>query len=152
LRVIIWSRLRIFLFTFAVAGVFAAQAADADWMLLRGLAKDGKVEVQAYGERGVFGRFVRVSDESITLSAQGAEKEFARKDVQRIKVPSPGRRMLYGVIGVAAGIAVGAVVCPGCINEGAQDIEGRNIAIGAGVGALAFLIPGSRTIYKGPKR
>ena len=59
---------------------------------------------------------------------------------------------MHGVIGVAAGVVLGFLACPTCLGEGGEEIVARNVAIGAGVGSLAFLIPGYRTIYKGPKR
>ena len=93
-----------------------------------------------------------VAEESITISAKDGERMFARSQVRRVKVPSPGRRVLHGAIGIGVGVLLGVLSCPSCANEGAEEIVSRNVGIGAGLGSLAFLIPGYRTIYKGPKR
>lgn len=151
--VVICGRLRLFL-ALGLAGALAAQQPpnDASWAAVRGLTRSSKVEVHLYEPRRVRGQVVRVAEDSIAIATRDGEQVFARGDLRRVKVASAGRRVLHGAIGVSAGVFLGWMACATCRNELAEDAENRNLAVGGGVGALAFLIPGYRTIYKGPKR
>jgi hypothetical protein len=134
----------------AVAGQHAQL--QNDWVSVRGIAKGIKVELHPYDAPRLRGQLVQVTDESITISVKNRERVFTRGEVHIIKVPSGTRRILHGAIGVGVGVVLGFLACPTCANEGREDIAARNIGIGAGVGSLAFLIPGYRTLYKAPKQ
>jgi hypothetical protein len=133
--------------------VTAAQTQmDMQWAKVQQRAKGAPIEVEPYEGPKVKGTITAVTADAITLSSGSAEKQFARVDIKRLRVPSLGKRLRNGFIGLFVGVGLGVAACPYCQNEGATDVASRNIGIGAALGGLAFFIPGSSTIYQGPKR
>jgi hypothetical protein len=94
------------------------------------------------------GRLVEVTDESIVISAKNGDQVIPRGEVRRIRASDGGRRALYGLIGIGAG--AGATYVPARImsNEGRPGLAAAIVAIGVGVGSLAFLSRGYRTVYE----
>ena len=121
--------------------------AQHDWSVVRALPPETKVEIHLSDSRPR-GKIVSVTDEQVTLATKKGEQTYARTDVKRVKIPSRTKRLLWGSIGVAAGATTGALICAHCSNEGDTTLMLQLMAIGAAAGALAFLIPGYKTIYK----
>jgi hypothetical protein len=88
------------------------------------------------------------SPESLTIRTGGQERLVDRAAIRKVSVPDNKRRILWGMIGVAAGAAAGLLACPQCGNEGSPEITTMYGSIGAAAGATAFLIPAFRTIYE----
>lgn len=122
-----------------------------EWAAVRGLPPDAKVEVHAKGFSQARGRVVSVTADRLTIRTGKGEQAYDRIAVKRVKVPSIGKRAVWGAIGVAGGLAAGGFVCASCANEGHSGKRTQYMALGAAVRALAFLIPGYTTIYEAPK-
>jgi hypothetical protein len=127
-------------------------SADHQWNTVRSLPPGSKAEVHRFDGATLRGRVTAASSEWITITANDRDTRIARADIERVRVPSPGRRLIVGTLGVAAGLVGGWLVCPSCANEGAPEIRNTTMAIGGAIGALGFLIQQHRTVYKEPKR
>ncbi len=97
------------------------------------------------------GRLVRVSDTSITLLVQQAEREFPRLDVQQIARAgdSVANGMAIGM-GVFGAWGLAASVADHCVGE-AVCVAGTvgMVGIGAGIGALIdYAIKGKTVVYR----
>jgi hypothetical protein len=125
---------------------------DRGWEAVQALPAGAKVEVRPYDGAALRGHLLLVDQNGLSLAAKSGERAFARAEIASVGVPSPGRRVLFGAIAVAAGVVAGFFACPSCVNEGAGGKAARNVAIGAGAGSLVFLIPAYRAVYKGPGR
>ena len=121
-----------------------------EWAAVRGLRPEAKVEVHAKGYPKERGRVVSVMEDRLTIRTGKGEQAYDRTAIKRVKVPSMGKRAVWGAIGVAGGLAAGGLACASCANEGHSEKRTQYMALGAAVGALAFLIPGYTTIYKAP--
>lgn len=121
-----------------------------EWVAVRGLAAEAKVEVHAKGYPQARGRVVSVTEDRLTIRTGKGEQAYDRAAIQRVKVPSIGKRAVWGAIGVAGGLAAGGLACASCANEGNSERRTQFMALGAAAGALAFLILGYKTIYKAP--
>jgi hypothetical protein len=134
-----------------INGSAAYQApADTRWTAVRSLAHGSKVEVELYDAPLTRGYAVDVTGDSMTIATKSGQRRVERHEIRRIRVARPTRRLLYGAIGIGAGLLGGFMVCPQCANEGAPGLQARNMAIGASAGSLAFLISGYHTVYEGP--
>lgn len=140
---------RIFLCSALAAALSAAQS---DWTLVTALPAGAKVEIHRQDVPAVRGTLVRATGNEVVVQAKKGEESIPRPDVQRVKIRSLGRRLLYGAIPVGIGMVAGALICHGCLGEGDGVLLGQMMALGAGAGALGFLIPGYKTIYKAPKK
>ena len=135
-----------------VAVVLMALAAD--WTAVATLPAGTRVEVirKDHSLPMAKGTVVRGSADSLVVLAKSGEISVPVPDVEIVKVAAPQRRTRNGLIGLAAGaaagFAVGTAICPYCSNEGNPGFAGQGAALGAGLGALAFLPLPYRTIYK----
>lgn len=128
--------------------------AQNDWQSLQQLQPGQKITV--YQQKASdSGRFARVTDNSLVYTSGKGEVAVARADVKKVTVPG-GKRLRNAAIGAGIGFAVGAILAGTAgtrfFNEG-QDIRAALVVIpgvsGAGLGAL---IPGSRTVYRAPRK
>lgn len=132
--------------------VCAAQAAG--WESVRRIAPDQKIEVTTKQRETARGVFVSASGSAILVRSTTGERSIARADIRRIRVSDPSKRarnaLIWGAVGAGAGLGIGFAVCPHCANEGAGGkYTGPLTAAGAGVGALAGLLPAPyRTVYR----
>ena len=125
-----------------------------DWQDVQRIPKEQKVEVATRDgsyKRGA--HFVSATADALVIREKSGERSIARTDVRRVLASDPSRRIRNGAIwtaiGAGAGLGIGFAVCPYCGNEGHGDkYVGPGVAIGAGLGALAFIPAPYRTVYK----
>jgi hypothetical protein len=136
----------------------AVAAPKTDWSVVAKLAAGTRVEVlpKDYRQQIVKGTVVRASDASMVVSGKTGEVSLDRASVRVVRTAAPHRRVRSGLIGVgvgtAAGLAIGTAVCLYCPNEGHSGFQGVGLAVGAALGAIAFLPMPYETIYKIPKK
>jgi hypothetical protein len=123
------------------------------WTAVERLPVDSRIELVTGSRDRTKATFVSATGEQVVIRDASGERTVSRADVREVKVAAPDRRVRNGLIGVAVGAAAGAgvgwAICPQCSNEGAgQKYVGPGVAIGAAIGALAFLPSPYRTIYK----
>jgi len=123
------------------------------WDGVERLPADSKIELVTVSRERTKATLVSATGDQVVIQDGSGERTVSRPDVREVKVAAPERRVRNGLIGVAvgatAGAAIGWGVCPHCPNEGAgQKYVGPGVAIGAGIGALAFLPSPHRTIYR----
>jgi hypothetical protein len=125
-----------------------AQSKSDKWNDVLALSRDSKVQVDALNGAEVKGRVRSVTDDAITVATDTGDLRVMRADVWRVKVPSLSQRIMHGALGVMAGVLVPIAICPSCANEG-HSMKGAFTA-GVLVGSLAFIPPGTFTVYKAP--
>ncbi len=138
--------------------ICAVAAPKADWSVVAELAPGARVEVvpKDYRQPIVKGTLVRASAVSLVVSGKTGEVSLDQASVRVVRTAAPHRRVRSGLIGVgvgtAAGVIIGYAVCPYCPNEGTNRFQAYGLAVGAALGALAFLPLPYETVYKVPKK
>lgn len=138
--------------------ICAVAAPKTDWSVVAKLAPGTRVEALLKDHRRplVKGTVVRASEVSLVVSGKTGEVSLERATVKVVKTAAPHRRVRSGLIGVgvgaAVGVAIGAAICLYCRNEGHTGFEGAGLAVGAALGAIAFLPMPYETVYKVPKK
>ncbi|MGH9630948.1 MAG: hypothetical protein ACRD7E_21775 [Bryobacteraceae bacterium] len=132
--------------------ILASCASAAGWESVQRLSPGQQVQVQTAASE-IRGTFVRADASTLVVRSKTAEQSIAVNEVQRVRVVDPSRRLRNGLIGmgigVGAGIGVGFAICPHCANEGDRGkFVAPSAGVGAAAGALAFLSPSWRTIYR----
>jgi hypothetical protein len=141
-------------FLFLVPEITLAQSAQDSWDNLKQLRVGQEIKVVDMNLKSLKGRFVNASDAAISLRTDEGERAIERASVMRVSAHGGkrGRNALIGLgIGAAIGVAAGVGVMEretGYAGAVAGTVVGL-AAVGAGVGAL---FPGSRTIFRAPKR
>jgi hypothetical protein len=133
------------------------QARHDSWDNLKELRPGQKIQVVDVQMKTLNGQFVSFSEDAITLRIRSDEVSVPRPDVVRVSVRDTSHRTRNMLLG--AGIAGGAALALGIPIAVINSNEGSSCAacfaaIGAGFGGGAALgaIPGSRTIYRAPKK
>lgn len=130
-------------------------AAQARWQNLEQLQPGQRLTVIDHQLKSQTCTFVSFSDSSLIVRFKDGEKSIPREDVYRITTPGSSHRGRNAIIGLAAGVAVGAGLTGAVAHMddvSAGDAAGAiagTAAIGAGIGAL---IGPSKTIYKAERR
>jgi len=130
-----------------------AQSTQDSWHNLQRLKPGQKVEIVDAKLKAYSGKFVRFTDEAITVQEGKMEAVVPRADVVRVSVRDNSHRtrnMLLGA-GIGGGIAIAATVIPlaASSNEGNScGICAAGIAAGIGGGAALGMIPSHQTIYR----
>lgn len=156
------NSLRVFVATAVAVAVIGRSAsaqvpasstkADRQWAGVAGRTAGSSIEVERRDRSRVKGAFEVATADLITVTAPEGVQRVARADVSRVRVPSRGKRILFGSIGVAAGALGGFFVCPYCSNEyGGHPTEIAALTGGL-LGSLLFLVPRYTTIYRGSGR
>ncbi len=133
-------------------------APPSDWNVVARLAAGTRVRVYPSDRSmpDVRGTIVKASAESMMIKGKSGETSIQSSDVKRVKIAAPHRRTRNGMMGVAigagAGLAAGVAVCIYCANEGHSGFWPHGLAVGAALGALAFLPTPYVTIYQAPRR
>src|SRR5581483_708952 len=101
--------------------------------------------------------FVSFTDDGITLRDGGTEQSVAHADVVRVTVRDTSHRTRNMLLGsaIGGGIAIAATIVPLAANSNEGNSCGAcvaAIAAGFGGGAALGAFPGSRTIYRAPKK
>jgi uncharacterized SAM-binding protein YcdF (DUF218 family) len=136
----------------------AVGAPRNDWSVVAKLSPGTRVEAFSKDSRQsvVKGSVVRASAESLVVNGKAGEVLLDRATIRVLKTAAAQRRVRSGLIGVgagaAAGLAVGTAVCLYCRNEGHSGFQHIGLAIGAALGAIAFLPMPYQTIYRAPKK
>ena len=136
-------------------GLRARDAGHDSWENLKQLQPGQRIEVVDMKLKSVKGTFVSFSAEAISLRVMSDEVSVKRPDVMRVSLRENSKRTRNLLIGLGIGAAGGLAAGVGLMEREtgyAGAVAGTTVlfaAVGAGVGA-AF--PGSRTIYRAPKR
>jgi hypothetical protein len=133
-----------------------AQSQQGSWSNLRSLQASQGIEVIESSMKRHAGKFVAVTDESLTLKENGSDVSVKREDVVRVSTSSGPKRLEHALIGLAIGGGVGAAI--GAASGSAHGFLGGSsrginalfgIAIGAPSGAVVgAVIPAHTTVYR----
>ena len=146
----------IVLFLPLLAAAVSAQSPKEQWSNLNRLKVGQGIEVIESNVKSHSGRFVAVTDESISLQEKGSDVSIKREDVVRVSTSSVPRRGEHAVIGLVVGGGIGAAVgalagsSHGFLGGSSRGIAALvGIAIGAPSGALVgAVIPAHTTVYR----
>ena len=136
-----------------------AQSPAASFAELRSKLKEGEsVEITDDMGRKLKARISEILDHSITVTANGASRDFSDSAVQQIRKRRPDPRWNGVMIGLAAGVGAGAVaVLTTCPNDPECSVYASLVffpvfgGIGAGAGAaIDFAIKKYDTVYIRP--
>ena len=136
-----------------------AKEPQASWDSLKQLQAGQKIEVVDIHLKALKGQFVAISDEAISLREGKGEQSVARADVVRVSTRDSSHRtrnmLILAAVGAGAGLGGGWA-----IDEYARQVSGEGgsylytpvlAAAGAGLGAVAGLPTGWRTLYRAEK-
>jgi hypothetical protein len=133
------------------------QASQESWDNLKQLRTGQKIQVVDIHMKTLNGAFLSFSAEALGLRVAKGEVSVSRPDVVRVSVRDTSKRMRNMLLG--AGIAGGVALAVGIPIAVTNSNEGNTcavcfagIAAGFGGGAALGAIPGSRTIYRVPKK
>jgi hypothetical protein len=139
----------------------SAQSARESWDNLKQLHAGQKIEVIDTSMKSHHGRFVSVSDDTLSLQEGKSEQAIAREQVIRVSIRDTSKRTRNMLIGIGAGAGAG-LGAGYLVDEGMRHVSGEGgsylytpilAAAGAGLGALVGGLPaGSQTIYRAPKK
>lgn len=140
--------MRLSLLLLVVSAVFAA-----DWDALQRIAPDHKIEVTVRDGSRTRAGFVSATGDAIVVREQSGVRSIPRAEVRQVRVADPKRRgrngAIWTAVGAGSGAGIGFAICPHCGGEGARfKFIGPLTAVGAGIGALSFLVPPYRSVYK----
>ncbi len=145
-------------FILCVALPVSLNAEQSSWSNLNRLKAGQGIIVIESGMSRHAGKFVSVTDESLTLREKGSEVSVKRQDVLRVSTSSNPRRGEHAVIGLIVGGLIGAGIGAasgsknGFLGGSSRGIEALvGVVIGAPIGAIVgALIPAHRTVYRAP--
>lgn len=140
-----------------LTGHLLAQTGQDAWDNLKQLRVGQKIEIVDVKMKTLRGTFAGYSEDAISLRTGKAESSLQRTNVVRVGVRDTSKRkrnMLLGIaIGAGGGVAAGLFADAPLRNEGHAPFFAPVLgAGGAGLGALAGLSPGYRTIYRAEAR
>jgi hypothetical protein len=134
-------------------------AENPAWNNLKQLSSGQQVRVVLSGQKSVKGQLQSVTDEAITIRANGADQTISRSSVQQVLSRRPGHRGRHALIGAAigagAGLGTGAAIDSNCSSQSIVCTGNKGKAIltpvfgliGAGIGAL-LPAGGWRQVYR----
>jgi hypothetical protein len=146
--------LGILLALLACVGAWAQGPADS-WDNLKQLRVGQKIEVVEVNLKSLKGTFTSFSEEAISLRTDGGEVGVRRDDVFRVTLREGSKRLRNTLIGMGIGAAGGVAAGVGLMERetGYAGAVAGTVALFAGIGAgIGAAFPGSRTIYRAPKR
>ncbi len=133
-----------------------AEDGKGSWSDLNRLRRGQGIEVIGPRMQRHAGKFISVTDESLTLQEGGSDLSIKREDIVRVSTSSGPRRGEHAVIGLVIGGGIGAAIGAlagsshgflGGSDKGIAALVG--IAIGAPAGALVgAAIPAHTTVYR----
>jgi hypothetical protein len=133
-----------------------AQTQQGSWSNLNRLKAGQGIEVIESSLKHHAGKFVTVTDESLTLKENGSDVSVKREDVVRVSTSSGPKRGEHALIGLVVGGAIGAGIgAASGSNTGFLGGSSRGIAaligivIGAPSGAIVgAVLPAHTTLYR----
>jgi hypothetical protein len=150
------SPLWMLVFLLALPAALCAQKAKDSWSNLNRLKEGQGIEVIESNMKSHSGRFVTVTEESLSLQEKGSDVSIKREDIVRVSTGSGARRGEHAVIGLVAGGAIGfgigaaAGSAHGFLGGSSRGIAGLvGLVIGAPSGALVgAAMPAHTTLYR----
>lgn len=135
--------------------VFAQKSKDS-WSNLDRLKEGQGIQVVESNMKSHTGKFVSVSDESLSLREKGSDVSIKREDIVRVSTSSAPKRAEHTVIGLVAGAAVGLGIgaaagsAHGFLGGSSRGITSLvGVVIGAPSGAVVgAIIPAHTTVYR----
>ena len=127
--------------------VVSAQAKTSRWENLDQIHRGAKIDVVEQSLKSISGKFVRDSQDDLTVDVQGKEVTIQKEQVYRVSVVGTKRKR-NALIGLAAGAGAGAGWAAAMRNTenwrtgDSAGLIGGCAGIGAGIGAL---IPSTST-------
>jgi len=133
---------------FAIAPRLHAQ--EWQWQDLARIKVGTKIQVVERSLKSTTGRFLRISDQDLTVEVQKREVVLPREQVYRVSISGKNRKrnVLIGLgAGAAVGGAIGAVVLERESGYGGAvaGVVAGWAGIGAGIGAVC---PAAKTVYR----
>ena len=133
-----------------------AQKPEEQWSNLNRLKAGQRIEVIETNMKSHSGRFVTVTEESLSFQEKGSDVSIKRDDIIRVSTGSGARRGEHAVIGLVVGGAIGAGIgaaagsSHGFLGGSSRGIAALvGIAIGAPGGALVgAAVPAHTTVYR----
>jgi hypothetical protein len=146
----------ILLLLFGLPAAVCAQKAQEQWSNLNRLKAGQGIEVIETNVKSHSGRFVTVTEESLSFQEKGSDVSIKRGDIIRVSTGSGARRGEHAVIGLVAGGAIGfgigaaAGSAHGFLGGSSRGIAGLvGLVIGAPSGALVgAATPAHTTVYR----
>jgi hypothetical protein len=127
----------------------------ADWDAVQRIPAAQRIEVT---ERSGGGRLratlVSAGPDTVVVREASGERSIPRADIRELRVFDRGRRtrrgLLWTLIGAGAGAGASLAACISCSGEGHDMTKYAPLGagVGAAIGALGFLSPPYRTVYK----
>jgi hypothetical protein len=147
---------RMLLFLLILPASLRAQKPQDSWSNLNRLKAGQGIEVIDFSMKRHSGRFVSLTDESVSLQEKGSDVLIKREDIVRVSTGSGPRRGEHALIGLVVGGAIGAGLgaaagsAHGFLGGSSRGITALvGIAIGAPSGALVGAgIPARTTVYR----
>jgi hypothetical protein len=152
------SSVLILAFLLGLPAALRAQPQQDSWSNLNRVSAGRRIEVIELGMKRHAGKFVRVTEESLTLKESGSDISIKHEDVVRVSTSSGPRRGEHALIGLVVGGAIGAAIGAasgsktgflGGSSRGIYALVG--IVIGAPSGAIVgAVIPAHTAVYRAP--
>ncbi|HEV8413836.1 MAG TPA: hypothetical protein VGQ49_09600 [Bryobacteraceae bacterium] len=139
-----------------LGAIAPAQTNLTDWNTVKALATGASVRITT-GSRTVGGRVLRVTDDSLVLSAGKTQEMFPQNEVKRVLLRGDSHRGRNSLIGLGIGGAAGAVIgaaahqdCTGwCFFNTSRGADAAGGAIGlGGIGAIVGALIPSRSWFE----
>jgi hypothetical protein len=146
----------ILLILLVLPAAVCAQKPQEQWSNLNRLKAGQGIEVIESNMKSHSGRFVTVTEESLSFQEKGSDVSIKRDDIVRVSTGSGPRRGEHAVIGLVVGGAIGAGIgaaagsAHGFLGGSSRGIAALvGIAIGAPGGAVVgAAMPAHTTVYR----
>lgn len=150
----------ILLILLGVPAAVSAQKPQEQWSNLNRLKAGQGIEVIESNMKSHSGRFVTVTEDSLSFQEKGSDLSIKREDIVRVSTGSGPRRGEHALIGLVVGGGIGAAV--GAMGGSSHGFLGGSsrgilalvgIVIGAPSGALVgAVMPAHTTVYRATSR
>jgi hypothetical protein len=154
------GKISLLLFVLGSSCAAFAQIDRASWANLKGLQPGQKIQVVGTTSKKHSGKFMSISDTTISYRETNGEQSIPRGDVLSVKLMQNQHRLrntlIVAGVGAGVGAGIGAATHKGCSSQSfCFDIGGA--ALPAGIGAVlgglggavtGALVPSHSTIYQ----
>ena len=136
-----------------------AQKPQEQWSNLNRLKAGEGIEVIESNMKSHTGRFVTVTEESLSLQEKGSDALIRRENIVRVSTGSGPRRGEHALIGLVVGGAIGAGIGAAAGSSGSKtswfnfNTRGIGALVGVAIGApggalIGAAIPAHTTVYR----